>query len=266
MPPKRKTNNKAISDPVTVLTSEESDTNDSNNMNDLDADLDKLNTKQILKKIYKKLSSYDEMKIEIRELKNSVVKNSREIEKLKRKLEEKELENKSLKSHLEKQDSNMLELNQRSRMTNIVINGIKEVPNENVVDVVSNLGNGLGITNPTDHVQVAHRIASKSEVKPIVVRMLNTKTRDVWVRAAREMKLREKNIYVSEHLTVHNYQLLQNVKKWARSNGHRYVWTQDCRILMRKEDKSKVRCIKSMKELDPKWISTRPNKDETDSE
>lgn len=257
MPPKRNLRKQAIQEH-----SEESDNEE------IEIDLENMNTKDIVKAIYKKLKGYEAMKLEIQDLKETVVRNSRDIEKLKKTLQDKDKENKTLKSHLEKQEINMIELNQRSRMLNIVVNGIPESPNENVTEIVTNLGTKIGITDASTHIQVAHRITSKSDVKPIVVRLLNTKTRDIWVKAAKEMKLREEKIFISEHLTVQNYQLLLNVKQWARDNRHRFVWTQDCRILIRKEEKSRVKCVKSMKDLDPKWsqIKSRPFTDELDSE
>ncbi|KAI5741759.1 hypothetical protein M8J76_016825 [Diaphorina citri] len=93
------------------------------------------------------------------------------------------------------------------------------------------------------------RVPSATSPRPIIVRLLNTKTRDLWTKAARDKKLREKKIFVNEHLTTKNFKLLQSVKSWAKGNNHKYVWTKDCRILLRKDEKSKVKCIKSVRDL-----------------
>ncbi|KAI5723736.1 hypothetical protein M8J76_014926 [Diaphorina citri] len=205
-------------------------------------DLDRMNTKEIVKEIYKKMKKYDEMM-------KTVLENKREIENLKKKLNEKEQENLKLRKDIEKQDENIGELSQRSRMMNIVINGIPEKPKENVLEIVTKLGNDMDIKGPENHIQVAHRVPSATSPRPIIVRLLNTKTRDLWTKAARDKKLREKKIFINEHLTTKNFKLLQSVKSWAKGNNHKYVWTKDCRILLRKDEKSKVKCIKSVRDL-----------------
>ncbi|KAI5716843.1 hypothetical protein M8J76_013348 [Diaphorina citri] len=210
---------------------------------DLDEDdLDKMNTKEIVKEIYKKMKKYDEMM-------KTVLENKREIENLKKKLNEKEQENMKLRKSIEKQDENIGELSQRSRMINIVINGVVEKSKENVLEIVTKIGNDIGIEGPENHIQVAHRVPSATSPRPIIVRLLNTKTRDLWTKAARDKKLREKKIFINEHLTTKNYKLLQSVKSWAKGNNYKFVWTRDCRILVRKDDKSKVKCIKSVRDL-----------------
>ncbi|XP_026678405.1 uncharacterized protein LOC108252212 [Diaphorina citri] len=113
---------------------------------DLDEDdLDKMNTKEIVKEIYKKMKKYDEMM-------KTVLENKREIENLKKKLNEKEQENMKLRKSIEKQDENIGELSQRSRMINIVINGVVEKSKENVLEIVTKIGNDIGIEGPENHV------------------------------------------------------------------------------------------------------------------
>lgn len=224
-------------------------------------DLDKMTTKDILKEMYKKMENYDKLMKEIKELRETVNQNSVQIENLKKNIIEKDLENGKLKENLIIQEKNLEELKQRSRMINVIINGIHEEKKEDVIKIVTDLGKEIGIDNAEDHIQVAHRLQSKKSPRPIVVRLLNTRTRDLWVRAARETNMKVKKIFVSEHLTVNNYKLLKNVKEWAKQNNHRYVWTQDCRILMRKQDREKVRCIKSMKDLCFNWTDKITSKD-----
>lgn len=216
-------------------------------------ELEEMSVKELLKKIYKKMTSYDVIIIEMKELKEMVIENRKEIDTLKKKLDEKELENKILKKSVEVQDENIGELNQRSRMSNIVINGMKENQKENIKEIVENLGKEIGILNPEDHIQVAHRVPSKTSPKPIVVRLLNTKTRDIWVKAGKENKLFDKKIYINEHLTTKNYTLLRNTRAWAKTNHYKFVWTQDCRVLMRKDENSRIRSVKTMKDLSMDW-------------
>uniref|UniRef100_A0A8D8QXV8 FP protein C-terminal domain-containing protein n=2 Tax=Cacopsylla melanoneura TaxID=428564 RepID=A0A8D8QXV8_9HEMI len=215
----------------------------------VDIDLDKMNTKEIVKKIYRKMGKYDEMLLTIQQLKLTVLENKNDIEMLKKKLGEKETENSKLKKRVDQQDNAIGDINQRQRLINIVVNGIEEKKGENVEEIVAQLGKDLDIPDAENQIQVAHRVPSATTPSPIVVRMLNSKTRDVWVKAARDKKLREKKIYINEHLSPRNYKLFKSVKEWAKENRHKYVWTKDCRIMMRKDDNSKVKFIKSMDDL-----------------
>ncbi|XP_026678951.1 uncharacterized protein LOC113467137 [Diaphorina citri] len=161
-------------------------------------------------------------------------------------------ENNELKKRVETYESEINNLEQRSRMINITINGIQQKGNENVLKIVEEIGRKLGFVKPLEDVQAAHRVNSmnKKKPKPIIVRLLNTKTRDKWTAAYRQKKLWHENFYINEHLTRRNQELLYQTKQLARKKNYRYVWTHDCKILIRKNENSKAYAIKNLDQLE----------------
>lgn len=171
-----------------------------------------------------------------------------------------------LESELKKRDRTIVELSeqvmfnsemiddlqQRSRLSNIIIDGVQESKDEDVYKIVEVLGKRLGISNPSQDIQAAHRVFSKntSKPKPIVVRLLNSKTRDKWTKSYRAKKLWTEKVYINEHLTLKNQKLLAEAKKKAKENNFKYTWVKDCKILVRRNEKSKVFTIRKMEDLD----------------
>lgn len=157
---------------------------------------------------------------------------------------------------LERNELNMKqeinELKQRSRFNNIIIKGIPGKKDEDILKVVTDLGNKIGIMNAANDIQRCHRVPTfdKTKTKPIVVRLLNSRTRDEWIQAYKNKKLWNEKIYVNEHLTPENFQLFLEAKKQGKSNNIKFVWTKDCKIFMRKSENSKVKVIKKLEDID----------------
>lgn len=83
------------------------------------------------------------------------------------------------------------ELKHRSRLGNIIIKGLVETKGENILKIVTDLGNHIGIKNAAADIQACQRVPTqdKNITRPIVVRLLNSKTRDEWIQAYKTQKL-----------------------------------------------------------------------------
>ncbi|KAL1447925.1 hypothetical protein WDU94_005444 [Cyamophila willieti] len=101
-------------------------------------------------------------------------------------------------------------------------------------------------------VQIAHRVntLAKNKVKPIVVRLSNSSTRDKWTAAFRAKQLYKDKIYVNEHLTKSNQDLLYKAKKLKEVNGYKFVWVKDCKIMIRKNETSRIYVIRNTRDLE----------------
>lgn len=82
------------------------------------------------------------------------------------------------------------ELKHRSRLGNIIIKGLVETKGENILKIVTDLGNRIGIKNAAAEIQACQRVPTqdKNITRPIVVRLLNSKTRDEWIQAYTRLK------------------------------------------------------------------------------
>lgn len=160
-------------------------------------------------------------------------------------------ENDELKEELQQTQDLVDELQQRSRLINIIINGVPQKKNEDVYKIVEQIGLKLKIEDPMSHVQVAHRVntINKEKPKPIVVRLLNTKSRDLWTKSYRVNKMWEQKFYVNEHLTKRNQNVLYKTKEFKKKYNYKFVWVRDCKIFIRKNETSRVYVIRNEEDL-----------------
>lgn len=60
----------------------------------------------------------------------------------------------------------------------------------------------------------------------------------------------DQEIYINEHLTLENLQIFLEAKKKGKENNSKFIWTKDCKIFMRKSEKSKTKIIKNKKDIE----------------
>lgn len=161
------------------------------------------------------------------------------------------------------------ERDQFCRLNNVEISGIPLAKKENLFSILKSISAKISFDLlPTD-VDTIHRVrrfisAVKNNDPPrppaIVVRFAQRLRKDSFLAAARaHCKLyttdigfngAATNVFLSHHLTPTNKLLLQQAKALKREHDFKYLWIQDCKILMRKNDDitSKIYHIKN--ELD----------------
>lgn len=152
---------------------------------------------------------------------------------------------------------------QWARLQNIEVIGVPETKVECAVDVIVQVAAQAGVTVSRDDIEFAHRVQARRPVpgvgRPIVARFRQRATKDTVVAAARKhrnitskmlgMGGESKNIYINEHLTKSNKQLLKICKTKALEINYKHVWTKNCRIYIRKTDTSPPIPILSMSDL-----------------
>ncbi|KAI5718811.1 hypothetical protein M8J76_000589 [Diaphorina citri] len=234
--------NKNSDDDVQILETNEAGVLQSSSDNDM------TECKQLLMKMNKKMETMEKKMNQVLAVVESQKKKISELEK---EVKNQKVENNMLKENLEKSQELIDELQQRSRLNNIIINGVRQEKNEDVYKLVENLGKTLGIMDPIKDIQIAHRVSTtkKDKIKPIVVRMANSSTRDKWTNAYRKKQLWQQNIYINEHLTKKNQQLLFKCKQLKQTHNFKYVWVKDCKVLVRKDENARIIAIRNEKDL-----------------
>lgn len=160
------------------------------------------------------------------------------------------------------------ELEQRSRITNLEITGLPETPGENAMALAVQTVKAIGVTNAESIVKVAHRVPTKSKsgIKPLIVQFDFRSSKTLVLETFKKKRKEEgsagvkastihpsfpnNKVFFNEHLAPHNRKLLNSVKDFAKSRGFRYVWVQDCKIFMKKEDGCKSYMIKNVESLE----------------
>lgn len=165
-----------------------------------------------------------------------------------------ECELSTLKKDYNNLKEEMNELQQYSRRDNVEILGIPENKNENVVNILADIGTHVGCpVLPTDLAaqhRVAHQSPDNKRPRAIIAKFVSRQKKDAFIGACRKsnrftckdigINNSESQIFVNDHLTFNNKELLRKAREACRTKGYAHCWIKDCRILVRKTDISRV--------------------------
>lgn len=161
------------------------------------------------------------------------------------------------------------ELQQRdqiARMNNVEISGIPIAAGENLSTLVRAISNKVGYSLDDRDIDGITRVrrfevsgvsaeSRASRPPAIIVKFARRLCKDKFLAAVRsrrglttadvDLSGPSLNVYVSDHLTPRNKQLLQRARQIKAELNYSYLWVRDCRILMRKNERSKVVVIRN---------------------
>ncbi|KAF6203940.1 hypothetical protein GE061_002278 [Apolygus lucorum] len=192
----------------------------------------------------------------LKELKNEVTENRKEVDQLVRK-------NKNLERKVTYLDMKLNDVEQRDLRNDIQISGIPETTGEDVHEIVRSLMQGAGLQK-TPEVEIVDafrvgKVDKKGKKKRnIIVKFseLEPKTEMIqWSRRGKGIELssvdtrfpKDTMAYISERLTGYNRYLFAITKAFAKEYSHKFVWVKDGKIYMRKDEQSVAKRI-TMKE------------------
>ncbi|KAL1458414.1 hypothetical protein WDU94_008570 [Cyamophila willieti] len=149
---------------------------------------------------------------------------------------------------------------QQARQSNVLIHNWPQKENENMLDEIKKIARKLGINDPMHDVLGARRIGQKSTglnhaeqnpdtPYPLVICLRDPETRKNWTTAFYNSRLWEEKWYVNEHLSRYNQYLMLAAKKWAKKRGWKFVWSKDCKVLLRKSYFTKVVILTRVEQL-----------------
>nr|XP_022908626.1 uncharacterized protein LOC111419968 [Onthophagus taurus] len=168
-------------------------------------------------------------------------------------------ENVTLKREVVDLTSRVSELEQYSRRSNLEIQGIPQKNNEDLVKVLSSIGESLDVSISPSEVDAIHRVpqgpgrASNSDPKAIVLlAAAKLRRRSAPKDSGPGLSIDgiSDKLFINEHLTQANKILFGRTKKMAREKKYKYVWIRDCKIFVRKGDDSRPILIRSTGDID----------------
>lgn len=205
-----------------------------------------------------------ELRKEIRDLKSSVSFLNEEVEKLKGENIDLTRDNKSLRSINEKltteceslrkqmshQDQRITASEQYSRKCNLEIKGIPKLANEDLPSTLHEIGALLNVPILKDDVEKCHRVPAKNatSIPNIVVQFKSRSKRDSVLQKAKKTRISTQDlghssntpVFINEHLCPVLKQLLGMAIAKKKTANWKFVWTNDGRILARKDENSHV--------------------------
>ncbi|KAL0819974.1 hypothetical protein ABMA28_007971 [Loxostege sticticalis] len=217
------------------------------------------------------------IKTEMNDVKNSInYMNDKFEEVLKQQAEVKkemmdlQSENNTLKLTLKDLNARMNILEQSARSNNVEIQCVPEKKNENIQDIISQIGTVINCNITPDSVAHYTRVAKLNPSIPrprsIVVQFSNTKIRDQFMAAAISFNRNKKSqdklnsshiglvgpkspIFITDHLSPANRALHAATRIAAKEKGYKHVWIRGGKIFMRKRDDSDYIIVKNTDQL-----------------
>lgn len=213
----------------------------------------------------------DSVKSEIKDLVRSVEFINAEYEEMKKNHEktlrttgELEKENHRMAGTIVDLNTRINYLEQQSRSNNLEIQSVPEHKQENVYNMVTQLGQVVGYNLKENDILFCTRVAkqdsSNSRPRSIIAQLSSPRIRDGLLAAT--IKFNKSNpqnklnsthlgysiqtpVYVAEHLSPSNKALHAAARVKARITGYKYVWVRNGKIFVRKSDESEFIHIKN---------------------
>lgn len=187
---------------------------------------------------------------------------SGELASLKKENIELRLKNNILSTEVEVIKERMRSLEQYTRKNNLEISGIPVTPEENVANIVKDVGAALGVVVQDSQISAAHRIPSyrQDRTPAIIVQFQNRAIKDNLIGKFREKKtlcsnqvnkvFKQQKVFLNDHLSPENKQFLSKLKLKCKEIGYAYVWCRDGKFFVRKASGEKAKKISTYAELD----------------
>lgn len=186
-----------------------------------------------------KSNSALQTKMEEMEKNNFVLKEN--MSKMDTKLQESLMKNALLERKMNEMNTKHDDLEQYTRKYNLEIDGIPEVEDEDLEDVVIKLARSVGADVGPEDIDIVHRFKKgKRQPNPIIVRFSNYYSKKEMYDGRR--KLRKVNvrhisgaekIYINENLTAQRAALFKKVRDKKRLREGWKVWTTDGKIFVK---------------------------------
>lgn len=167
-------------------------------------------------------------------------------------------ENARLNTKLNNIENNLDEMQQNKIKNNIIINGVYEVENENMEDVLINIGKMIYVDIRTTDIISAERKMTSSDAsgmpRSIIIKLNNTKKRDQILTNQKQRNNYNINndhrpIYISEQITPRKQHLCKIARDLKRNGIIKFIWVKNGDILIRKTENSKTVSIKHFDQL-----------------
>lgn len=162
------------------------------------------------------------------------------------------------------------ELEQYSRMNDVVITGIKIRPRsyaravavdswelsdqetQSVEQQVASYLQSRGIEMDLEHIEACHPLPTKNERPPaVIMRFTNRKKKIALLKQGR--KLKGTNVFINEHLTKKNADIARIARQLGKQGKIQQTWVTNCKIFIKLNgtpEEAKVLVVKRIEDLD----------------
>lgn len=225
--------------------------------NSCDKNCDDINAKSILEK-------FEKFQVDLCSVKNTIGNLEKSFDAVKEVtilVNKQQTEIKSLKSEVTSLRAGMNRLETLSRMNNIVVTGVPETPNENILGLLEKLGQHIRAPIKKEDISKFCRFRSKTSAnKPILVVLKSYDTKQLVLYQSKKAKVisgsaigfgSDVKIRMGDHLTPFVQRLLHTARKKLVDSGKlKFVWVQNGEVLAKKNDGGQIFKIKKVEDID----------------
>lgn len=169
-----------------------------------------------MKEIFRKVLTESGLVDNIEQIKNTCEQTKAKLDKINTEVETLKIENAGMKSDLKRVEeenkelkAKLSDLDQYGRKNDVIIQNIPEVENENLVKVLAEVANKIGVSIREFDITVAHRLPTKKGVRPVIVRFHSAEKKKEIMKAAKTIKPAGRDlglnttapIYFDDHLS-----------------------------------------------------------------
>ncbi|GJQ79292.1 hypothetical protein Trydic_g15450 [Trypoxylus dichotomus] len=139
------------------------------------------------------------------------------------------------------------------------LHGIDEIPGVNIEEIIFEIANKLEIKLESSDLESIYRVNNKQrdQSRPVLIQFVSRKKctefkekkRTTLINRDLDRRASERKIYIYEYLSNYHKRLLWETKQYAKKNGFRYVWIQNGKILIRRNEGSKIYRIQENADL-----------------
>ncbi|RZF35706.1 hypothetical protein LSTR_LSTR009574 [Laodelphax striatellus] len=176
------------------------------------------------------------------------------------KIESQALQILKLKEDNESLHRSLSDLQQYSRTNCIEIHNYPVVPNENIVEVVKEIGKALDYPISEQQIDNCHRLPTRKTniPPPIIVKLVRKIDKDGLLnkrRIKRDFSTRHLGlssdcpIYMNESLSEERRKVFAAVRKMKTDKGFKYLWIRNGRILVRKTEGQPVIVLEHLTDI-----------------
>lgn len=222
-----------------------------------------------IKAIRQELSGIQEIKNKMDILQTMYDKQEKKLEEAVQEISTLKSENLTLRQNQTNLNSRLSILEREIRASNLEIHCIPENRSENLISIIKQIGRTIGDSVDDSNILKCTRIAKmnrdNSRPRTVLVKFASSLSRDNFFakvinfnKANQSDKLNtshlgiggeKKPIYVCDHLTPEAKSLHAAVRRFAKENSYKFVWSRYNNIYLRKTPHSDVKLIKNLEYL-----------------
>lgn len=183
-----------------------------------------------------------------------------DMKKINEKQEMLEAENDNLKMKIKILENSMDEMEQYSRNKNIQVDGIPVQKDENLKEMLMEIGKKIDVNMKKEDIDAIHRVPTRStkNPEPIIVQFLTRQMKEELITKSRGSNLctedigincSKSSIYINDHLSKMKKQLMFEARQLKKSKNYKFIWSRNGKIFVRKHETSNIIHINSMDDL-----------------